>query len=123
MARVLVADDEADIRTMTTRVLTRERHNVTLAEDGEQAIELMNEHDYDLIILDIMMPNKNGLEVVRDMKKTDRLQNVPILLFSASGPINDLTLEVKDMVDDYIRKPFMRKEFLQVVNKLINKDK
>jgi len=121
MARILVADDEKDIRTLTNRTLTHEGHDVTLAEDGELAIELMKHNDYDLVILDIMMPNKNGLEVVQYMKKDERLQSVPIFLFSASGPINTLTLEVKDIVDAYLRKPFMRKEFLQIVNKLINK--
>lgn len=121
MAKVLVADDEEDIRTFTTRTLTHEGHDVTLAEDGAQAIELMKQNDYDLIILDIMMPNKNGIEVVQHMKKTERLQNVPIFLFSASGPINNLTDDVKEMVDDYLRKPFMSKEFLDIVNRLINK--
>ena len=121
LARILVADDEKDIRTLTNRTLTHEGHDVTLADDGEQAIEYMKQNDYDLVILDIMMPNKNGLEVVQYMKKDERLQSVPIFLFSASGPINTLTLEVKDIVDAYLRKPFMRKEFLQIVNKLINK--
>ena len=121
LARILVADDEQDIRTFTNRILTHEGHDVTLADDGELAIELMKQNDYDLVILDIMMPNKNGLEVVQYMKKDERLQSVPIFLFSASGPINTLTLEVKDIVDAYLRKPFMRKEFLQIVNKLINK--
>ena len=121
LARILVADDEKDIRTFTNRILTHEGYDVTLAEDGEQAIEYMKHNDYDLVILDIMMPNKNGLEVVQYMKKDERLKSVPIFLFSASGPINTLTLEVKDIVDSYLRKPFMRKEFLQIVNKLINK--
>lgn len=71
MAKILVADDEEDIRTFTTRVLTHEGHDVTLAEDGEEAMTLMKKNDYDLIILDIMMPNKNGLQVVQHMKKTE----------------------------------------------------
>ena len=123
MAKILVADDEEDIRTFTTRTLTYEGHDVTLAVDGEQATTLMNESDYDLVILDIMMPKMNGVEVVRYMKKTERLKSVPIFLFSASGPINNLTEEVKDMVDDYLRKPFMSQEFLQIVNKLLKKAK
>lgn len=123
MAKILVADDEEDIRTFTNRTLTHEGHIVTLAEDGEQAIELMNEYEYDLVILDIMMPNKNGLEVVQHMKQTERLQNVPIFLFSASGPINNLTVEVKEMVEDYLRKPFRKTAFLQIVNKLLTNTK
>lgn len=84
MARILVADDEKEIRTFTNRTLTHEGHDVTLADDGELAIELMKQNDYDLVILDIMMPNKNGLEVVQYMKKDERLQSVPISLFSAA---------------------------------------
>jgi len=120
LTKILVADDEQDIRTFTNRTLTHEGYDVTLAEDGEQAIEYIKHNDYDLVILDIMMPNKNGIEVVHFMKKDERLQTVPILLFSASGPINNLTIEVKDMVDAYFRKPFMRKEFLQIVEKLVH---
>ncbi len=123
MPKILAADDEEDIRTFTNRTLTHEGHIVTLAEDGEQAIELMNEYEYDLVILDIMMPNKNGLEVVQHMKQTERLQNVPIFLFSASGPINNLTVEVKEMVEDYLRKPFRKTAFLQIVNKLLTNTK
>jgi CheY-like chemotaxis protein len=119
LAKILVADDEQDIRTFTNRTLTHEGHTVTLAEDGELAIELLDENDYDLVILDIMMPNKNGLEVVEYMKNTERLRSVPIFLFSASGPIDNLTEVVEEMVDVYLRKPFRKTAFLQVVNKLL----
>ena len=81
----------------------------------------MKQNDYDLVILDIMMPNKNGPEVVKYMKKDERLRNIPILLFSASGPINNLADELKEIVDAYLRKPFMRKEFIQTVNKLLKR--
>ena len=121
MAKILVADDEEDIRIFTNRTLTHEGHVVTLAEDGEQATLLMRHNDYDLVILDIMMPNMNGPEVVKYMKKDERLRTVPILLFSASGPIYNLADEVKEMVDEYLRKPFMRKEFIQTVNKILKK--
>ena len=119
MANILVADDEEDIRIFTNRTLTREGHTVTLADDGEEAASLMSQNNYDLVILDIMMPNMNGPEVVKYMKNDERLRMVPILLFSASGPIHNLADEVKEIADAYLRKPFMRKEFLQVVNKLL----
>jgi CheY-like chemotaxis protein len=99
--------------------LTREGHVVTLAEDGEQATSLMKQNDFDLVVLDIMMPNKNGIDVVIFMKNDERLRNVPILLFSASGPIHNRADEVKEIVDAYLRKPFMRKEFIQTVDKLL----
>ena len=119
LANILVVDDEADIRALTNRALSHEGHFVTLAEDGKQATLLLDQNDYDLVILDIMMPNMNGPEVVKYMKSDERLRTVPILLFSASGPIHNLADEVKEMVDDYIRKPFMRKDFILTVNKLL----
>jgi CheY-like chemotaxis protein len=119
LAKILVADDEDDIRVFTTRLLTREGHEVTLAEDGEQAITLLENHEYDLVVLDIMMPKKIGPDVVKYMKNEGRLREIPILLFSASGPLNKLADEVKEMVDEYLRKPFMRREFVDTVNKLL----
>ena len=102
--------------------MTHEGHIVTLAEDGEQATSLMKHNDYDLVVLDIMMPKKNGVEVVKYMKTDEQLRNVPILLFSASGPLNNLVDEVKEIVDAYLRKPFMRKEFIQTVDKLLKRE-
>lgn len=123
LARILVVDDEEDVRVLTGKVLSSEGYDVALAEDGDVALELMRNNDYDLVILDVMMPNKHGLDVVRDMKRDKRLREVPIILFSALGTGTRLMLEDENKADDYVQKPFMRKEFLYKVEKLINKDK
>ena len=123
LARILVVDDEEDVRVLTGRVLSSEGYDVALAEDGDVALEMMREKDYDLVILDVMMPNKHGLDVVRDMKRDERLREVPIILFSALGTGTRLMLEEENKADDYIQKPFMRKEFLRKVEKLIKKGK
>jgi len=93
MARILVVDDEEDIRVLIDMVLSREGYDVDLAKDGVEALMRMNEYDYDLVILDVIMPNKNGLEVIRDMKKNKRLQGVPIIIISALGTGTRLMLE------------------------------
>lgn len=101
-------------------MLSSEGYYVAFAEDGEEALELMKAHDYDLVILDVMMPNKHGLDVVRAMKRDERLKTVPTIIFSALGTGTRLILEDENQADDYIQKPFMRKEFLHKVEKLIN---
>jgi len=119
MARVLVVDDEGDIRALTRRVLTREGYDVDLARDGSEALKWLNDYDYDLVILDVMMPNLNGLEVVRNMKNTERLEGVPVLLFSALGSGVKLMLEEGNKADDFIEKPFTKKDLMKKVEKLV----
>ncbi len=121
LSRVLVVDDERDIRTLSERILSSVGHTVDLARDGNEALTLMDEHDYDLIILDVRMPNKNGLEVLQDMKKTDRLRDVPVIIFSALGSITSMMVEEGHRADDYIEKPFTRNEFLRKVEKILKK--
>ena len=120
MTRVLVVDDEGDIRALTGRVLSREGHDVDLAKDGDEALAWMNDYEYDLIILDVMMPNRNGIEVVKEMKKNERLRGVPILLFSALGSGVKLMLEEGNKADDYIEKPFTKSDLMAKVEKLLN---
>jgi len=121
MAKILVVDDEEDIRSLTGRVLSSEGYIVTVANDGVEALERMKENDYDLVILDVMMPNKHGLDVVRDMKKDERLKSVPIMLFTALGTGTKMMLDDENQADDYVQKPFMHKEFLRKVEKLVKR--
>jgi DNA-binding response OmpR family regulator len=123
LARILVVDDDEDICVLVGRTLSNEGYKVDLAEDGVQALESMGESDYDLVVLDVMMPNKNGLEVIRDMKNEGRLRSIPILLFSALGTGTKMMLQDENQADDYAQKPFMKNDFLVKVKKLINKAK
>ena len=123
LARILVVDDDEDICVLVGRTLSNEGYKVDLAEDGVQALESMGESDYDLVVLDVMMPNKNGLEVIRDMKNEGRLRSIPILLFSALGTGTKMMLQDENQADDYAQKPFMKNDFLMKVKKLINKAK
>lgn len=113
-------DDEGDIRALTGRTLTSVGHKVDLAKDGIEALQWMRDYDYDLVVLDVMMPNKNGIEVIRDMKKTDRLRDTPVLIFSALGSGTRLKKE-GPKADDYLEKPFTRNEIIAKVEKMLNK--
>jgi two-component system response regulator ResD len=123
LARILVVDDEGDIRALSGRVLVSVGHTVDLAKDGNEAMEWLNDYDYDLVVLDVMMPNKNGLEVLQDMKNSDRLRDVPVIIFSALGSGSQGMVEEGNRADDYLEKPFTRNEFLRKVEKILGKAK
>ncbi|MBT4321249.1 response regulator [Candidatus Bathyarchaeota archaeon] len=116
MKRILVVDDEEDIRTLAVRTLVSVGIDVVSAIDGNEALRYMNEIDFDLVLLDYRMSNKNGLEVIQEMKKIDRLKGIPVILFSAFQSIKDEAIGV----DDYLEKPFTRDEFLQKVVKYVS---
>lgn len=118
-----MVDDEGDIRTLSGRMLVSVGHTVDLAKDGVEALVWLGEHDYDLVVLDVMMPNKNGLEVIQEMKNSNRLRDVPVIIFSALGSGTRLMVEEGHRADDYIEKPFTRDEFLSKVEKILIKTK
>ncbi|MBT7915262.1 response regulator [Candidatus Bathyarchaeota archaeon] len=119
MTRILVADDESDIRNITARFLKRNGHNVDTAEDGAVALALAQKNPYDLIILDILMPKKTGIEVLMALKTNTRTSNTPILVFSAQNPKTTNSSEGVALADDFIQKPYVPSEFLEKVNHLI----
>ncbi len=114
-------DDEEDMRALSGRVLVSVGHTVDLAKDEDEALVWMKDHDYDLVVLDMLMPNKNGPEVIQDMKKTDRLQDVPVLILSVIGEGTKLMVEVSKTAEDYIEKPYTRDKFLRKVKKIVGK--
>ena len=103
MFKILFADDEAKIRETVNDYFTAKGVEVHLAEDGGKAVELVEENEYDLIILDVMMPVLNGLEACRRISK---ITKAPILFLSALGEERDLLGGYSSGADDYIVKPF-----------------
>lgn len=106
MVRILVVDDEEDIRRISTKILESVGHEVDTAEDGAIALELIKKKQYELILLDVMMPNVTGLEVCRNLKRNSRTKNIPVIMFSALGTGTKLMLEEEDQADGYLQKPF-----------------
>lgn len=103
MFKILFADDEAKIREAVYDYFTAKGVEVFLAEDGGQAVEAAENNDFDLVILDVMMPVLNGLEACRRIRK---LSKAPILFLSALGEERDLLGGYSSGADDYIVKPF-----------------
>lgn len=103
MYKILVTDDERKIRETIGDYMTAKGFSVTLAENGKRAVELAENNEFDLIILDVMMPVIDGIKACREIR---RFSNVPILFLSALGEEGDLLNGFKSGCDDYIVKPF-----------------
>ncbi|HEY3316520.1 MAG TPA: response regulator transcription factor [Bacillota bacterium] len=102
-ASILVVDDEKEIADLIAIHLQSEGYQVFMAGSGEQALQVLREHDVQLIILDIMMPGMDGLEMCRRVRE---VRNTPILMLSARAEDVDKILGLKTGADDYMAKPF-----------------
>src|SRR5947209_2377754 len=108
MARVLVVDDEPAVRRALERALALERHDVVCAADGEEALDVLASSAPDAVILDVMMPRLDGLEVCRRMRAAG--DRTPILMLTARDAIDDRVQGLDVGADDYLVKPFALRE-------------
>jgi len=109
MAKILICDDEAGIRTVLKRYAEFEGYEVTEAADGLQAVELCRGQAFDIIIMDIMMPNMDGFTAVKEIRSHSQ---VAVIMLSAKGEEYDKVLAFELGVDDYVVKPFSSKEIM-----------
>lgn len=105
--RILVVDDEASIRRILETRLKMVGYEVVTAADGEEAIEMYNKHNPDLLILDIMMPKMDGYGVTREIRRNS---DVPIIILTALGDVSERITGLELGADDYVIKPFSPKE-------------
>lgn len=103
---ILAVDDDAGNRDMLSRRLTRLGHTVQLAENGREALELLRRHSFDLVLLDIQMPELNGHEVLKIIKADPTLRHFPVIVLSASDETSRVAHAVELGADDYLPKPF-----------------
>jgi two-component system response regulator MprA len=108
MARVLVVDDEPAVRRALERALRLENHDVILAADGEEALDVLVREPADAVILDVMMPKLDGLEVCRRLRKAG--DRTPVLMLTARDAIDDRVEGLDVGADDYLVKPFALRE-------------
>lgn len=117
--RVLVVEDDPDVASFIKKGLQEERYAVDLASDGEDGLRLAREVQYDLIILDIMLPKLDGLAVCRRLR-ADR-QHTPIVLLTARETVEDKVTGLESGADDYLTKPFAFAELLARVRALLRR--
>ncbi len=108
MAHILVVDDEPAVRRALERALRLDKYEVELAIDGEEALDRLAEHPADAVILDVMMPGVDGLEVCRRMRAAG--DKTPVLMLTARDAIDDRVLGLDVGADDYLVKPFALRE-------------
>jgi DNA-binding response OmpR family regulator len=117
--RVLVVEDDQDLLRMMQRMLTAIA-DVTIASDGEEALKLLGAGTLpDLIITDWMMPRKDGLTLVRDMKLDERLKRVPVIILTAKTAPRDVIAGINSGVRHYLTKPFKPDELIAKVRKVL----
>jgi DNA-binding response OmpR family regulator len=117
--RVLIAEDEKEIRNIIKEYLGMESYAVDEAENGREALELFSQNRYDLILVDIMMPELNGWEVCRKVRESSE---VPIIILSAKGQEYDKLKGFELGVDDYLVKPFSPKELLARIKAIFRRN-
>ena len=107
--RILVIDDDTDLREIITEYAKYEKYEIYEAEDGIKGLELIKSNDYDLIILDIMMPKIDGFTVVKEIKK---IKDIPIIMLSARSEEYDKLYGYELGIVDYVTKPFSPRELM-----------
>ena len=118
MYRLLVVDDEANIRNVVREYAEFEEYEVTEAENGMEAVALCREQDFDMIIMDVMMPRLDGFSACKEIKKR---KNIPVIMLSARGEEYDKLFGFELGIDDYVVKPFSPKELMARVKAVLNR--
>ena len=107
---ILIVDDDLDILELLKMNLEPEGYNIRTANDGESAVQSASTNPPDLILLDVMMPHKDGFQVIEELKDIEHTKNVPVILVTARGQTEDKVLGLDTGADDYITKPFDLRE-------------
>ena len=118
MARLLIADDDQELCTLLTEYLASEGFDVECVHDGERAVEQVLAENYDLMVLDIMMPKMNGFDVLREVRKT---QSVPVLMLTARGDDVDRIVGLEMGADDYLPKPCNPRELVARIRAILRR--
>ena len=117
--RLLIADDDNEIRELLEFDLAQSGYSVDCAKDGEEALQKALSNNYDLILLDVMMPKMNGFDVCKNIRATK--PEIPILMLTAKGTIDDKTSGFDSGADDYLVKPFDIQEVLLRIRVLLRR--
>jgi CheY-like chemotaxis protein len=120
--KILVVDDEEVIRKFLRIQLAKLGYEVEEAADGEQALEKLGEDDFDLLICDILMPNKNGWEVLREVKLNPRMKDIPVIVLTAKNEDSDMFKGYDLGASYYMTKPFTKAQLLYGLKLMLGKD-
>jgi heavy metal response regulator len=119
--RILVVEDEKKVASFIAKGLTEESYAVDVAYDGEEGAFMALENDYDLIVLDLMLPKLNGMEILKKIREAEKA--VPVLILTAKDSIDDIVAGLEGGSDDYLTKPFAFAELLARIRALLRRSR
>lgn len=119
--QILIVEDEEDIRELVRYNLERENFSVSEAESGEAGLKAVAHKKPDLILLDIMLPGKDGLQICRELKKGDNTGDIPVVMMTARGEESDIVTGLELGAEDYIVKPFSPKVLVARVKAILRR--
>ena len=117
--KILAVDDEPDLLEQLQETLIRQKYDVDTADDGESALDKLFDKEYDLVILDIMLPKANGLEILREIRKAKI--DTPVIMLTAKGTVEDKIKGLDYGADDYLQKPFAIAELMARIRSLLRR--
>jgi DNA-binding response OmpR family regulator len=117
--KILIVDDIPKNIQMAMNILKDEGYKMFYAKNGEMALKLINEQDFDLILLDIMMPDMNGFEVCTKLKNDSKTKNIPVIFLSGKDSTQDIELAYETGGIDYVVKPFVTIELITKANSYV----
>ena len=119
--KILIVDDEKDIIKMLDYNLKKEGYKAVSAHDGEKALDLARREIPDLIILDLMLPGIDGLDVCKKLKNDTKTQNIPVIMLTAKGEETDIVTGLELGADDYVTKPFSPKVLVARIRRVLQR--
>ena len=119
--KVVVIEDEPDIREVIEHNLSREGYRVYSSSDGEKGLQLVKKKVPDLVLLDLMLPGLDGLDVCRELKADPVTRSIPVIMVTAKGEESDIVLGLGIGADDYVTKPFSPKELVARVKAVLRR--
>lgn len=119
--KILIIEDEQHIQELLTYNLQQREYKVVNLLDGTRAIETIEREKPDLILLDIMLPGKDGIEICKELKRKRETENIPIIMLTARGEEFDKVLGLEIGADDYITKPFSVKELIARIRAILRR--
>lgn len=123
MSKILIIEDEADISELVALHLEREGHDAICVANGLQAQPSVLEHQPDLIVLDLMLPGLDGIQVFKRLRADTRTSHIPVVMLTAKGQVSDKITGLELGADDYITKPFSPRELLLRISAILRRVK
>ena len=120
--KILIADDDTYVHELLTAVLSSNEFDIIHAYDGQETVERVDNEQPDLIVLDIMMPIKDGRDICQDIKKNPRTKDIKILMLSGKDEQLERIVGLESGADDYIAKPFSQSHVARRIKKMFEKE-